>query len=1063
MLGGQLPSVAAPVPQPITKPTKGGQQVLRPGYGTKGRMIRLHSNFFPIEYRGIKIAQYDVDIFPTSNVTVKRHIIEAWKRNYAASFPGNNNLQHVIKRIIFDGSKIMFALEALPFNTQQEFEVQVPWHEDTRFPWPQDTRLKTWSVKVQPTTIVDLSLLNSYLTYSDVGGQPDLPRAAFQVLEVLIKHQPAQLFNTVGRNGLMVHLGWFQSVRAGYQSLLLNLDVSATAFYEVDTVYNVASHFFHHQSLMAIWHQLSQRQTKSLTSFLKGVKAQTTYRGGINDVRYRIVGVDSISAAQRKVPQNGNDEDSSPESIVQYYYRMYGIRLQFPDLPCVIAGGKTPKYLPMELLKVKSGQRHTGLLKPEQLAEMIKETAKSPMDRFQRIIKGETTIHNKEFNDFMLDWGLQVEKRLLQVQGRILPPPSLTTAGGRVVQPRNGAWQSQGFFHPSTVQLKYWSIVTVDTQLRDFERRAVENFRGVLSQMLNNKGLTVLNQQPGIIDGTRFGGDIQKMLLEAGKVAINNAPKQRPQLIICILARKNNPLYPDIKRVAETTLGVMTQCVALPNLTKDRGLDMYVDNVTLKINAKLGGINTALDPARAELPDFVMRKPTMFMGADVTHPKPGSTVPSIAAVVGSMDNRFCVYNSAISSQTTRVEVIGAMKKGVRELFENFKVRNGVYPQKIVFFRDGVSEGQYLEIMMSEVRDIKQVFQDIRVEGTLTFIVVTKRHHARFVPVEERDASPRNGNCPPGTTVDSSVVHPFAHDYYQFGSDGIKGTSRPAHYRVLFDEHDLDADSLQGLTFRLSHLYARCNRSVSLVAPVMYAHLAAARARMLLPDYDGGSSEGSAGAPQAPMKEILPGVRKTMWTPSMTKEKCVLQAHAYAKIVLHAAKYPIFAVNGIVIGTVDKDASTLHIEDAIPLFHGTGVYLEPMTLAALQHIQEYCNQTSRQIVGCYVANESHSDTSIPEPIHKLATKIQENLKGHGVLMVVDNSKLGETEVAIEPYTFHAGSWTALDTTLWKTEYPESLPKLIQSSAYDKLYDFDNHLDNVTLDWLQNQELDKVLKK
>ena len=49
-----------------------------------------------------------------------------------------------------------------------------------------------------------------------------------------------------------------------------------------------------------------------------------------------------------------------------------------------------------------------------------------------------------------------------------------------------------------------------------------------------------------------------------------------------------------------------------------------------------------------------------------------------------------------------------------------------------------------------------------------------------------------------------------------------------HYHVIADENNFGADAIQRLTFALSHLYSRCTRSVSLVPPVYYAHLAAAR-------------------------------------------------------------------------------------------------------------------------------------------------------------------------------------------------------------------------------------------
>ena len=53
----------------------------------------------------------------------------------------------------------------------------------------------------------------------------------------------------------------------------------------------------------------------------------------------------------------------------------------------------------------------------------------------------------------------------------------------------------------------------------------------------------------------------------------------------------------------------------------------------------------------------------------------------------------------------------------------------------------------------------------------------------------------------------------------FGLDTLLGTSRPAHYNVLYDENKFTPDSLQALSFALCHVYARSTRSVSIPAPV----------------------------------------------------------------------------------------------------------------------------------------------------------------------------------------------------------------------------------------------------
>ena len=59
---------------------------------------------------------------------------------------------------------------------------------------------------------------------------------------------------------------------------------------------------------------------------------------------------------------------------------------------------------------------------------------------------------------------------------------------------------------------------------------------------------------------------------------------------------------------------------------------------------------------------------------------------------------------------------------------------------------------------------------------------------------------------------------------------LQGTSKPAHYHVLYDDNDLQPDDLQIFTYYLCHAYMRCCRSVSYPAPTYYSHLAAFRAR-----------------------------------------------------------------------------------------------------------------------------------------------------------------------------------------------------------------------------------------
>jgi eukaryotic translation initiation factor 2C len=58
-----------------------------------------------------------------------------------------------------------------------------------------------------------------------------------------------------------------------------------------------------------------------------------------------------------------------------------------------------------------------------------------------------------------------------------------------------------------------------------------------------------------------------------------------------------------------------------------------LSNLCLKINVKLGGVNSILVPS---IRPKIFSEPVIFLGADVTHPPAGDNKkPSIAAVVGS--------------------------------------------------------------------------------------------------------------------------------------------------------------------------------------------------------------------------------------------------------------------------------------------------------------------------------------------------------------------------------------------------------------------------------------------
>jgi len=206
-------------------------------------------------------------------------------------------------------------------------------------------------------------------------------------------------------------------------------------------------------------------------------------------------------------------------------------------------------------------------------------------------------------------------------------------------------------------------------------------------------------------------------------------------------------------------------------------------------------------------------------------------------------------------QGSRVEIIEDMKNLFKEQMQHFQAANKIRPQRILFYRDGVSEGQFAQVLEFELGAIKTACRelDANYAPKITFVLVQKRHHTRFFVTSSSDGD-RSGNVPAGTVVDTACVHPNQFDFFLCSHAGIQGTSRPTHYHVVHDENGLTADAMQQLSYNLCYTFARCTRSVSIVTPVYYAHLVAFRARF----HFGGSADPSA------FSDVKPELRPNMY-------------------------------------------------------------------------------------------------------------------------------------------------------------------------------------------------------
>ena len=226
-------------------------------------------------------------------------------------------------------------------------------------------------------------------------------------------------------------------------------------------------------------------------------------------------------------------------------------------------------------------------------------------------------------------------------------------------------------------------------------------------------------------------------------------------------------LHSEVKCVGDSLIGIPTQCVRMERVLQPK--PEVCTSILLEINAKLGGTNHVIDDSVKP----VFNEPIIVFGAHVTHPSSKeSGFPSIAAVVASMDYHASKYLARPRVQNHKngggvQEIISDLVEIVKELLvEFYKTNRCLKPCKILFYRDGVSEGQFDQVLVHEVRAVQEACMKLEEEyrPRITFVVVQKGHRTRLFRENDRDASGKSCNVPPGTTVDSGIAYPYEFDF-----------------------------------------------------------------------------------------------------------------------------------------------------------------------------------------------------------------------------------------------------------------------------------------------------------
>lgn len=256
----------------------------RPNLGREGRPIVLRANHFQISMPRGFVHHYDISIQPDKCPRkVNREIIETMVHAYSKIFG--------VLKPVFDGRNNLYTRDPLPIgNDRVELEVTLPGEGKDRV------------FRVTIKWLAQVSLFN--LEEALEGRTRQIPYDAILALDVVMRHLPSMTYTPVGRSffsspdgyyhplggGREVWFGFHQSVRPSQWKMMLNIDVSATAFYKAQPVIEFMCEVLDIRDINEQRKPLTDSQRVKFTKEIKGLKIEITHCGTMKR-KYRVCNV----------------------------------------------------------------------------------------------------------------------------------------------------------------------------------------------------------------------------------------------------------------------------------------------------------------------------------------------------------------------------------------------------------------------------------------------------------------------------------------------------------------------------------------------------------------------------------------------------------------------------------------------------------------------------------------------------------------------------------------------------------------------------------------------------
>ncbi|XP_053466166.1 piwi-like protein 2 isoform X3 [Ictalurus furcatus] len=732
--------------------------------GTMGHPVSIASNYVPIRCRNAAVFQYHVVFTPNvESISMRFGMMKDHRSTTGDIVAFDGSILYLPKRL-----EEVVHLKAERKTDNQEIDIKIqmtkilPPHSDLCIPFYN----------------VVLRRVMKILGLNLIGRNHYDPRSAV----VLSKHR------------LQVWPGYSTAIKHTDGGLYLAVDISHKVLRN-DSVLDVMNE---------IYQQSRESFKDECTKELIGSIVITRY----NNRTYRIDDIEWDKSPKHSFTM----ADGSETTFIDYYRKNYGITVKELDQPLLV-------HRPKERSKPGGKQVITGeiLILPELsfmtgIPEKMKKDFRAMKDLTMHInvsVEQHThslkqLLHNistsQEAVKELSRWGLEISSDILVTQGRTLPMETICLQSATFVTSPTVDW-SREVVRDSSI-----SCIPLDRWVVFYPRRAADQAEELVSTFGKVAGPMGLRLARPVCVELR--DDRTETYIKTIQSQLSSEPNV--QLVVCIVTGNRDDLYSAIKKLCCVQSPCPSQVINVRTISQPQKLRSIAQKILLQMNCKLGGELWTV---------HVPLKHLMVIGVDVHHDTSKKT-QSVMGFVASLNSLMTKWYSRVTFQMPNEEIINGFRVCLLAALQKYYEVNHSFPEKIVIYRDGVSDGQLKTVELYEIPQILKCFETFpNYEPKLVFIVVQKRINTTLYAF----GGNRFGTPPPGTVLDHTVTNGEWVDFFLMAHSIRQGCGFPTHYISIYNTANLTPDHLQRLTFKMCHLYWNWPGTIRVPAPCKYAH------------------------------------------------------------------------------------------------------------------------------------------------------------------------------------------------------------------------------------------------